>query len=59
MEHLRREEGWFLFVLVSAGLIGSVVLDVVLILVTGYMIFKISNTSNASEQALFVAERDR
>lgn len=49
----------FFNVLTATAILGSAALDFIFILLTGYMILKISKTSNVFEQALFVAERDR
>lgn len=38
---------------------GSIALDVIFLLVTSFMIFKISMSSNLTEHTLFVRERDR
>jgi hypothetical protein len=38
---------------------GSFALGIVFLLITGYMIFRISKTSNGIEHSLFVTESDR
>ena len=51
--------GDFFYHLVFFGVFGSIALDVILLLITGCLIFKISKTADASKNASFGAGRDR
>jgi hypothetical protein len=49
----------FFATLAHCCIFGSIALDFIFNLATGYMIFKISKTLKISEYALFIADRDR